>query len=447
MVAAFSERKYGFCSTVLSGQFLATMKITQIETIWFEPVSSSAWSGETPHSRQALPNNLWVRIYTDTGLVGLGETYYLPRAVNAVIHDLYAALLIGRDPVDIENHWNNLFSLANFCGFAGAEMRAISAIDIALWDLLGQYLGQPIYNVLGGRNRESIPVYNTCVGYGQYPDYTAWMEGRAGELAKDLLQSGIKAMKIWPFDQFGTTLAGPANPRAKVTIWGQETAAGVLAHDISDTDLRAGIAIVESIRKATGSAMAIAIEGHSRWNLPTATRIARALEPYDILWLEEIMPPDNSDAFVRLKASTSVPLCQSERVFTRYRFRDFIEKAAADIIMPDPAWGGGITETRKVCSLADTYYLPITLHDTIGPVALWAAAHLMLHIPNAMIQEVVRGYVYGWYNDILADPLVIEDGLLRLNGKPGLGTSLRDDVVHRPGVHVEVSTEAVLKVW
>jgi galactonate dehydratase len=153
------------------------MKITKIETIWFEPLPAAVWDAQSPNSRQALPNNLWVRIYTDEGLVGLGETYYLPRAVSAIIHDLFASLLIGRDVFDIENHWNNLFSLVNFCGYAGAEMRAISAIDIALWDLLGQYLSQPIYNLLGGRNRERIPVYNTCVSSGKYDDYTTWTKG------------------------------------------------------------------------------------------------------------------------------------------------------------------------------------------------------------------------------------------------------------------------------
>ncbi|PYU64871.1 MAG: hypothetical protein DMG49_25550, partial [Acidobacteria bacterium] len=170
------------------------MKITKIETIWFEAVPDAVWRTQFPHARQALPNNLWLRIYTDEGLVGLGETYYLPRAVSAVIHDLFASLLIGRNALDIENHWNNLFSLVNFCGFAGAEMRAISAVDIALWDLAGQYTGQPIYNLLGGRNRERVPVYNTCVGYGQYPDYTRWTQGHAGELAQDLIKQGIKAM-------------------------------------------------------------------------------------------------------------------------------------------------------------------------------------------------------------------------------------------------------------
>jgi galactonate dehydratase len=423
------------------------MKITKIETIWFEALPAAVWNRQSPHSRQALPNNLWVRIYTDEGLIGLGETYYLPRAVSAIIHDLFAGLLIGRDAIDIENHWNNLFSLANFCGFAGAEMRAISALDIALWDLLGQYLGQPIYNILGGRNRESIAVYNTCVSYGKYDDYTAWTSGHAGELAQDLLKQGIKAMKIWPFDQFGATLAGPAHPRGKVTIWGQETAAGTLGHSLAPQELQQALSVIQDIHGATNGEMRIAIEGHARWDLLHATRIARALERYDVLWLEEIMPPDNVEAFVRLKSGTSVPICQSERAFSRFHFREFIEKPAADIIMPDLSWCGGVTETRKICSLADTYYLPITLHDTIGPVGLWAATHLMLHIPNAMIQEVVRGYVEGWYNDVLTEPLPLENGELRLNGRPGLGAALRPEILSRAGVQSQTTTEKQVRTW
>jgi L-alanine-DL-glutamate epimerase-like enolase superfamily enzyme len=423
------------------------MKITKIETIWFDAVPDAVWQEQSPHSRQALPNNLWVQIHTDDGLVGLGETYYLPRAVSSIIHDLFAGLLIGRDAFDIENHWNNLFSLANFCGFAGAEMRALSAIDIALWDLSGQYLGQPIYNLLGGRSRESICVYNTCVSYGKWDDYTAWTSGRAAELAHSLLDQGITAMKIWPFDRFGTTLAGPRDPRGKVKIWGQETAAGTLAHALSAEDIQTGIALLEEIRSATKGAMRVAVEGHARWDILQATRIAHALEPYDILWLEEIMPPDNVEAFVRLKSATSVPICQSERAFTRFRFREFIEKPAADIIMPDLSWSGGFTETKKICSFADTYYLPITLHDTIGPVSLWAATHMMLHIPNAMIQEVVRGYVDGWYNDVLTEPLSLANGELRLKGDPGLGAKLRPELLTRKGVRVETTTPDRVSAW
>ena len=423
------------------------MKITKVETVWFQAQPDAEWRKQNPNSRQALPNNLWVQIHTDDGLVGLGETYYLPRAVAAVIHDTIAPLLIGRDPLDIENHWNNIFSLVNFCGYAGAEMRAISAVDIALWDIAGQHTDQPIYNLLGGRNRDRMPIYNTCVSSGKYDDLEAWMDGHAGELARSLLGQGIKAMKIWPFDQFGPTVSGPTKLSEQFIIWGGKAAAGILGHSIDNEDLKRGVAIVEDIRRAVGDKMSIAIEGHARWDLPSATRIARALEPLDVMWLEEIMPPDNVDAYVRLKSATKIPLCQSERVFTRFNFRPWLEKGAVDIVMPDFSWGGGITEGRKICNLADTYFLPVTSHDTIGPVALWAAAHLMLHIPNALIVETVRGYVEGWYNEVVTDRIPISGGQLSLLGKPGLGTRLRDDLKSRPNARVEVTTEDSLKSW
>lgn len=423
------------------------MKITKIQTIWFEAQPEAEWRKTNPTARQALPNNLWVRLFTDDGLVGLGETYYVPRAVAAVIHSVYAPLLIGRDPLNIENHWNNLFALVNFCGFAGAEMRALSALDIALWDLAGQHVGQPIYNLLGGRSRDRISIYNTCISSGKYTDLELWTKGNAGELARNLLRQGIRAMKIWPFDQFGTTLAGPDKPKEPMVIWGATTAAGTLCHSISEEDLKAGLGIVEDIRNAVGDQMRIAIEGHARWDLPTATRIARALEPYDIMWLEELMPPDNPAAYARLKQATGIPLCQSERVFTRFGFRPWIEGNAVDIVMPDLSWGGGLTEGRKIASLADTYYLPVTCHDTIGPVALWAAVHLMLHIPNAMIMETVRGYIDGWYDEVVTDRIPVSDGHISVPSKPGLGTALHPNFLNRPNARVEETTEESLQRW
>ncbi|MGN6101254.1 MAG: mandelate racemase/muconate lactonizing enzyme family protein [Devosia sp.] len=423
------------------------MRITKVETVWFEAQPAAVWQQQNPKARQALPNNLWVRIHTDTGLSGVGETYYLPRAVAAIIHDIYAPLLIGRDPRDIENHWQNMFSLASFCGVMGAEMRAISALDVALWDLVGQIAGLPIYMLLGGRSRDNIRIYNTCVGFGNYPDLDAWLGGKAGELAQDLLRQGITAMKIWPFDQFGPGIAGPENERGQTLVWGAVTAAGTRGLGISNDDLNAGIDIVADIRKAVGDRMQIAIEGHCRWDLPSSVKIARALEPYDILWLEEIMPADNVDAFARLKAETTIPICQSERVFTRFGFRPWIEKAATDIVMMDLSWGGGLTEGRKVAAMADTAMLPFTCHDTIGPVALWAASHLLLNVPNGLIMETVRGYVDGWYNDVVEDRIEIAGGRLRLPDRPGLGTRLRDDLFGRPNARIETTTEESLKIW
>ncbi len=161
-----------------------------------------------------LPNVLWVQLHTEDGMVGLGETYYLPGAVEAVIHDLIAAFVLDRSAGEIESIWDQIFSYCNFFGYAGAEMRALSAIDIALWDLLGQKCGLPIYNLLGGPVRDSIPVYNTCVDTELHSDADAFLN-RPAQLARELLSEGIRAMKIWPWDRFAprlksTAVVGPA---------------------------------------------------------------------------------------------------------------------------------------------------------------------------------------------------------------------------------------------
>jgi len=262
-----------------------------------------------------------------------------------------------------------------------------------------------------------------------------------------LLEQGITAMKFWPFDQFGPTLGGPNSTHAPVTLWGGETAAGVLGHSISNDQLTSGLQIVEQVRNAVGNRMQIAIEGHARWDLPSAIRIAKALEPLDIMWLEEIMPPDNVEAYVRLKSQTAIPICQSERLLSRYAFRPFIEQHACDIVMPDASWCGGITEARKIATMADTYYLPVTLHDTIGPVALIAAAHLMLHLPNALIMETVRGYLAGWYREVVTDPIPVRDGALTLENRPGLGTRFNEELKQLPNCRVETTDEGSLTIW
>ena len=208
------------------------------------------------------------------------------------------------------------------------------------------------------------------------------------------------------------------------------------AYDFAKT-LNRGVACVEEIRAAVGDK--IAIEGNARWNLPAAARIARALEPYDIMWLEEMIPPDNVESYARLKAESRIPLCVSERLFTRFGFRRVVEANAADIIIPDCSWTGGISETRKICALADSYYLPVTCHDATGPVALWAAAHLMLHIPNAMILETVRAYYDGWYNDLVTERIPINAGMLSLPERPGLGVALREEVLSWPDARIDRS--------
>jgi L-alanine-DL-glutamate epimerase-like enolase superfamily enzyme len=379
------------------------------------------------------PNTIWVLVHTDEGLTGLGETFYIAGAVEAVIHDFAAPLLLGQSAFDRERHWQNLFAYANFFGFAGAEMRAVSALDIALWDLVGQYTSQPIYNLLGGRCRDSIRVYNTCVNTPLYADQDGFLS-HPGELAEALLADGITQMKIWPWDRFAPQIqvAGFTGPAG----W---SAVGPAGHDLSPANLRAGLWPVQEIRKAVGDKMDIAIEGHSRWDLNIALRIARALEPYEVIWMEDIMQPDSVDDLERLVRESRVPQCASERLFTKFAFRDLLERHATHIVMPDVIWTGGISEAAKIASLADSHHLAIAPHDCTGPVNVFACLHLCAAMPNAMVMETVRGFVRGYYGDLVTKPVPIREGFAYFDDEPGLGVRLRDEVLARPDRQVRVS--------
>ncbi len=394
------------------------MRITQVETLRYP----------------AQPNILWVRLHTDNGLVGLGETYYLPGAVEAVIHEMIVDFLVGQSPFDRERIWDSVFSWANFFGYAGAEMRALSAVDIALWDLVGQFTNQPIYNLLGGACRADIPVYNTCVNAGSFRDQDDFLE-RPAELAKSLLAQGIRALKIWPWDQFAPQLKGrvPMGPAG----WSAVGPSGALIHA---RDIEKGLESVRRIREAVGSDMEILIEGHSRWDLNCAIRIARAIEPYDVLWMEDMIKPDNAADLRRLAQETRVPLSVSERLITRFAFRDVLESGAARIIMPDLIWTGGITEGQKVAMLADTYHLPIAPHDCTGLVALFANLHLCAANGNAMILETVRGfYQGGWYAEAYTDNIDVQSGRAQIPQRPGLGTRLQESLIESGTLQVRSS--------
>lgn len=372
------------------------------------------------------PNSLWVQVHTDDGLVGLGETYYLPGAVEAVVHDFAASYLLGERAFDRERIWRAIYSHANFFGNAGAELRAISALDFALWDLLGQHTGLPIHDLIGGRCRDTIPVYNTCVNTPAYDDQDAFL-ARPGELARSLLAEGITQMKVWPWDRFapqrpGAAGIGPAG-------W---SAVGPPGHRLSAADLDAGLATIRGIRDAVGDRMAIAIEGHSRWDLPCALAIARAVEPFSPCWMEDMIQPDSAADLARLAQGTRVPQAVSERLATRYRFREVLEQGAAQVVMFDAVWTGGLTESIKIATLADAWHLPFAPHDCTGPVNVMGCLHLCAALPNALTMEVVRGFLTGWYRDILDRPVPVTQGQARLDFTPGLGAKLSPVLLARP---------------
>jgi galactonate dehydratase len=383
---------------------------------------------------QAQPNILWIRVHADNGMVGLGETFYLPGAVESVIHEMIADFVLGQPVFNTEHIWDTVFSWANFYGYAGAEMRALSALDIALWDLKGQLTGQPIYNLLGGECRPDIGIYNTCVDSGQYRDQQGFMT-QPEALAQSLLDQGITALKIWPWDQFAPkfrsgTHTGPAG-------WLSTGHSGAY---LSERDLQAGLDCVKRIRESVGDQMEIMIEGHSRWDLNNAIRIGRALEPYHIMWMEDMIKPDSAQDLLRLSQEVRVPHSISERLITRHAFRDVLEKGAAHVVMPDLIWTGGLTEGKKIAIMADAYHLAIAPHDCTGLVALYANMHLCAASMNAMILETVRGfYNGGWYADAYTENIEIKAGRAIIPTRPGLGTALRDDLLRSPLVQVRTS--------
>ena len=354
---------------------------------------------------------IWVRIHTDAGLIGLGETWYASKTVESAVHDHFAPLIVGRDPFAIERHWLNMFRLSDHAGYGGAELRAISAIDMALWDIKGQAAGVPVYELLGGAVRKKIRVYATGAPF-----------VGAGDLARELIDDGMIAMKMGPTISVATPSEGQY---------------------LSSKDLDLALQPFRDVRDAVGDGIKIANDGHGKWALPVAIQIAKAMEPLDIMWQEDLMPLLNPDALRQLQDATNTPVCISERLLTRWQLREFIENGSAQIVMPDLIWTGGISETHRIAVMASAHQVPVAPHDATGPVNIFACAQICMNSPNAMIMEHVRPYLYGWYGDFV-DPLPpIEHGWLSAPQNPGIGTRLRPEVLERSDCETRVTDESV----
>jgi galactonate dehydratase len=225
-------------------------------------------------------------------------------------------------------------------------------------------------------------------------------------------------MKIWPFDQFADETGG---------------------QHITPEQIERGLEPFRQIREAVGMRIEIAVELHSRWNLQSAVRIAEALEEVRPMWYEDPIRMDNADALAEFAAKTRVPTTASETLTSRFAFRELLEKKAVGIVMLDPGWVGGISEARRIAALAEAYHRPVAPHDCTGPVVYTVGTHLCLATPNAMIQEGVRAYYHGWYEDVLTELPDIKRGHVAAPPGPGLGTRLRPEFLERPDVAVRAS--------
>jgi L-alanine-DL-glutamate epimerase-like enolase superfamily enzyme len=351
-------------------------------------------------------------------------------AVEAYLHDEIASAVIGRDALAIDAIARDVVPYIGFRS-TGVEMRAASALDLALCDLFGKAAGMPVVQMLGGWSRERIRTYNTCAG-AQYmrraetQSTRNWGIGeqrgagpvtgfddlndfltRADDLAESLLAQGVSAMKIWPFDIAAEKTGGQY---------------------ISTEDLKAALEPFEKIRKRLGDKIDIMVEFHSMWQLLPAMQIAKALAPYNTFWHEDHIRMNSLSSLKRYAEASSAPVCASETLGTRWAFRDLLETGAAGVVMLDIAWCGGLSEARKIAAMAEAWHLPVAPHDCTGPLVYMASTHLSLNAPNALVQESVRGFYNGWYPEVVTAVPDMKDGFLTVPRAPGFGCDLRADI-------------------
>jgi len=346
---------------------------------------------------------LFVEVTTDEGVTGWGEitttTHMANRAVVAMVRQLND-LLVGEDPSQIERIWHKIFRSFTYMGSRGASCHAISGIDIALWDIRGKVLGLPIYELLGGALRDNIPLY--C--HGNWTSLES-MEQKINEV----IESGHTAFKFDPFPH--TAGESPSNDDyldGKMSRAGERLAADMTAR----------------ARKYAGPDIEILIDAHGRFNVPTAIRLCRTLEEAgDIDWFEEPVPPESYHALRQVREKVSAKIAVGERLHTRWDFVPILENELADFIMPDVTWTGGISELKKIATMAEAYYVPVSPHDASGPINVVAGAQVMMTVPNFYRLETSR-HDLSLYNRFVQVPLDNTGGCLHLPDGPGLGIEM-----------------------
>ncbi len=356
------------------------MKVTRIETL-------------------AASVHQWVKVSTDEGLTGIGELHPgsggagTPVIVVAAV-EYHAEYLVGKNPLEIERHWQHMFRRCLFRGGSDA-MAALGAIDVALWDIAGKAAGLPVYQLLGGPTRDRIRVYVHLDG------------ATPEELADDALrrvEQGYTALRFYPLGPFGEGL--PNSYQGVVRTMEAHTAA---------------------VRDAVGPDLDLMIDVVNRLSVPEAIEAGRVLEPYGLYFFEDPIEPDNIDAMAEVAARVPIPIASGERLYTIYQFRELLNKNASAYIRPDISVAGGITNLKKIAALAEASYVGMAPHNPCSPVMTASCAHLDAAIHNLAIQEY-RGDEYeSPKSDLIKEPLKLVDGHLMLPEGPGLGIELNEE--------------------
>jgi galactonate dehydratase len=377
------------------------MKITRIKP-WIVLGPPEETGGREHDGSPRRLSYVFVQVETDEGLTGWGEITTYPgtvanRAIAAALREV-DEFLAGEDASHIEAIWQKTLRAFTYMGSRGATTAMISGIDIALWDIRGQALGVPIYDLMGGPVRQSIPLY-THFQYSRNVD--DMVRAAVGQI-----EGGSKAIKTDPFMAAG----GLSN-------------VGYLDGQIDPATEQLAVDMIAGIREAVGPQIEILIDAHALYNVPTAIRLANRLAPYNITWFEEPVPPESYEALEQVRTQVPTRICVGERQYTRFEFVPILNRHLSDFIMPDVTWTGGISELKKIATLAEAYYIPISPHDASGPVNVMAGAQVMMTVPNFYRLEARRVNM-DFYNAFVEEPLVVEDGALQVPRRPGLGVKL-----------------------
>ncbi len=372
------------------------MKITSIKT--------AATRGHGMH--------LWVKVETDAGVTGMGECVHGGMQAIAIINYL-APKIVGRDPFAVDAIFEEMRRSHVFDGGnAGALITALTGIEIALWDLKGKALGVPIVELLGGKFRDQIRVYADCqVEPGMDFD-------EIKQIVEGVVEKGFTALKI-DLD-IGAYTTGRQFDRALLRDKFNYTA--------SEREHEIMLQMIDMVTEAAGSDVSVAADVHTRLDVPSAIRLARDLEPYHLMWLEEPVPAENVDAMREVTRSTTTPICSGENLYLRHGFRDLLEKQAVNIIMPDIPKCGGLSECRKIANMAEIYYIPFAPHNVSSPIGTLASAHVCASVPNFLVLEFHWLHRDYWTTIIKEKEDIIKDGFITIGDRPGIGVELDEEV-------------------
>ena len=339
-------------------------------------------------------NWMFVKVYTDEGFTGVGEgtLEYKEKAFWGAVEHI-REYLVGKNPLDIELHWHNIYRDAYWRG-GPVLMSALSAVEMALWDILGKHLQVPVWQLLGGKANEKVRIYvNGWFAGAKEPEEFA-------EKARIAVQRGVTAMK---WDPFGKNYL-----------------------QISNGELKKAIRCVAAVREAVGDEVDLLIEGHGRFDVPTSIRIAKELEQYRPMFFEEPVPPDNLEALRDVRDKSPVAVAAGERLYSRWDYCKLFEQRAVDYIQPDVSHAGGIMALKKIAAEAESRYIGFAPHNPSGPVANAATLQLAASCPNFCILEIMYSDV-EWRKDVTDEALEYADGYIRVPDKPGLGIEINEE--------------------